>query len=480
MGNLDDECNTSDLHVFLAPVKLAGVTRRKDERDEGFFDRRPRLCRLPLLYEALHAVVAWSERTLNNYCKAAFDKHYPVSQAGIWADAVRQKNPVVFNDYATVAGKHGLPEGHAELKRLISVPVIDNGKVVMLAGVGNRANPYSAQDVDTVQLIVDAVWRIVQKRRAERELRGLSLAVEQSPESIIITDTDANIEYVNQAFVSNTGYSLAEVRGKNPRFLNTGKTPHDHYVSLWESLSKGRTWKGEFHNRRKDGSEYVVLSIIAPIRQLDGRITQYVAVEDDITDKKQSEIALKRASQYARSLIEASLDPLVTIRPDGKITDVNQATEAVTGRKRVELIGSDFSDYFTEPEMAQSGYRKVLSEGSIQATDCSPLAGDTGALMFLVVAGMIARWHHERWDGKGYPDRLAGEAIPLPARIMAVADVYDALITPRVYKTAMSHEDAVEIIHAGSGTQFDPLLVDLFLDLHTQFAEVAARIEGTT
>ena len=310
-------------------------------------------------------LVAWSERTLNNYCKAAFDKHYPVSQAGIWADAVRQKNPVVFNDYATVAGKHGLPEGHAELKRLISVPVIDNGKVVMLAGVGNRANPYSAQDVDTVQLIVDAVWRIVQKRRAERELRGLSLAVEQSPESIIITDTDANIEYVNQAFVSNTGYSLAEVRGKNPRFLNTGKTPHDHYVSLWESLSKGRTWKGEFHNRRKDGSEYVVLSIIAPIRQLDGRITQYVAVEDDITDKKQSEIALKRASQYARSLIEASLDPLVTIRPDGKITDVNQATEAVTGRKRVELIGSDFSDYFTEPEMAQSGYRKVLSEGSI-------------------------------------------------------------------------------------------------------------------
>ena len=116
----------------------------------------------------------------------------------------------------------------------------------------------------------------------------------------------------------------------------------------------------------------------------------------------------------------------------------------------------------------------------VQATDCSPLAGDTGALMFLVVAGMIARWHHERWDGKGYPDRLAGEAIPLPARIMAVADVYDALITPRVYKTAMSHEDAVEIIHAGSGTQFDPLLVDLFLDLHTQFAEVAARIEGTT
>jgi putative two-component system response regulator len=111
----------------------------------------------------------------------------------------------------------------------------------------------------------------------------------------------------------------------------------------------------------------------------------------------------------------------------------------------------------------------------VRADDRSPLAEDDHALSFLVVAQQIARGHHERWDGAGYPDRLAGEAIPLPARIMAVADVYDALITPRVFKPALPHTEAVEIIRAGRSTHFDPLLVDLFLDLHTQFAEIARR-----
>lgn len=107
--------------------------------------------------------------------------------------------------------------------------------------------------------------------------------------------------------------------------------------------------------------------------------------------------------------------------------------------------------------------------------DHSPLAGDKTGLAFLVVAGMIARWHHERWDGTGYPDRLAGESIPLPARIMAVADVYDALITPRIYKPGLPHARAVEIIRAGRGSQFDPVLVAVFEGLHVRFAEIAER-----
>jgi len=111
----------------------------------------------------------------------------------------------------------------------------------------------------------------------------------------------------------------------------------------------------------------------------------------------------------------------------------------------------------------------------VMDADISPLAGDKTGLAFLVVAGMIARWHHERWDGTGYPDKLAGEAIPLPARIMAVADVYDALITPRVYKPALSHAEAVEIIRSGSGSHFDPVLIDVFDGLHERFAEVALQ-----
>ncbi|MDZ7753143.1 MAG: PAS domain S-box protein [Gammaproteobacteria bacterium] len=115
-------------------------------------------------------LVTWSRRTLDHYCSAVHDTHYPVQQAGVWADALRRREPVVFNDYEAYPHKHGLPEGHAELRRLISVPVIEGGRVVMLAGVGNKDTDYTTMDVETVQLIASQVWRLVQRQRIGREL----------------------------------------------------------------------------------------------------------------------------------------------------------------------------------------------------------------------------------------------------------------------------------------------------------------------
>ncbi len=132
-----------------------------------------------------------------------------------------------------------------------------------------------------------AVFDVISDRkRAEQQLRKLSLAVEQSPESIVITDVEACIEYVNEAFLRNTGYDRDDVIGKNPRVLQSGRTPAATHLDLWATLSQGLPWKGEFLNRRKDGSEYVELALVAPIRQPDGRITHYVAVKEDITERK--------------------------------------------------------------------------------------------------------------------------------------------------------------------------------------------------
>ena len=111
----------------------------------------------------------------------------------------------------------------------------------------------------------------------------------------------------------------------------------------------------------------------------------------------------------------------------------------------------------------------------VQTADRSLHENVSPGLAFLVVSGQIVRSHHERWDGTGYPDQLAGESIPLAARIMALADVYDALITPRVYKAAATHAQAVEIIRAERGKHFDPVLTDLFFSMHSRFAEIAAR-----
>jgi diguanylate cyclase (GGDEF)-like protein/PAS domain S-box-containing protein len=341
------------------------------------------------------------------------------------------------------------------------------------------------------------VQDITERKQIEDSFRKLSLAVEQSPSSIVITDLDANIEFANEAFFRTTGYSPAEAIGLNPRVLKSGKTPKETYDELWATLGRGQSWTGEFINQRKDGNEYVELALISPVHQPDGSITHYLAIKEDITNRKQAEIALREshqqmysllnsmaegaygvdtdgnckfvnrsflrilgyehadevigkhihelihhshpdgspypamecrmyaayrhneevhvvdevfwrkdgiavpveyrsqpiitneviigaiatfvdiserkqaeeaaqlASQYARSLIEASLDPLVTISAKGKITDVNTATEQATGVDRGHLIGSDFADYFTDPDQARAGYQLAFLYGSV-------------------------------------------------------------------------------------------------------------------
>jgi diguanylate cyclase (GGDEF)-like protein/PAS domain S-box-containing protein len=139
---------------------------------------------------------------------------------------------------------------------------------------------------------------ITERKIAEEQLRKLSLAVEQSPESIVITNLKAEIEYVNEAFIQKTGYSRDEVLGKNPRILHSGKTSPETFAGLWEAMTQGQPWKGEFHNRRNDGSEYFEQAVITPIRQKDGSITHFVAVKEDITARKAAEERINTLAFY--------------------------------------------------------------------------------------------------------------------------------------------------------------------------------------
>ncbi len=134
----------------------------------------------------------------------------------------------------------------------------------------------------TSMIIRDVSGRI----KSEDLLHKLFQAVQQSPVSVIITNLNGEIEYVNEAFVQNTGYSTSEILGKNPRLLHSGKTPNETYLSLWRTLHDGKTWRGEFVNRRRDGSEYVEFAVVAPIIDVSGEISHYVAVQEDITERK--------------------------------------------------------------------------------------------------------------------------------------------------------------------------------------------------
>ncbi|MBE0513990.1 CHASE domain-containing protein [Sulfurimonas sp.] len=122
-----------------------------------------------------------------------------------------------------------------------------------------------------------------------QELTKLYQAVEQSPSSIIITNLDGKIEYINRAFTEITGYTKDEAIGKNPSFLQSGKTGADAYNDMWKTIKLGKTWHGEFVNKNKNGIEYIEGVKAAPIFKADGTISHYMAIKEDITDRKRSE-----------------------------------------------------------------------------------------------------------------------------------------------------------------------------------------------
>ncbi len=132
------------------------------------------------------------------------------------------------------------------------------------------------------------------KERSDRAVALLSTAIEQSPAAAVITDKNGLIRYANPKFVAMSGYRREEIAGQNPRIFKSGETPEDVYRNLWQTISVGRVWTGEFRNRRKDGSLYIVSAKISPILQKTGTISGYLAIQEDITENRRLQQQLER------------------------------------------------------------------------------------------------------------------------------------------------------------------------------------------
>lgn len=198
---------------------------------------------------------------------------------------------------------------------------------------------------------------IEQNRLKSAQLQKLSLAVEQSPSIVVITDIEGRIEYVNEAFVNKTGYSRDEVIGKNPRLLQSGKTPAGNFSALWENLSHGRAWSGEFINRTKYGQEYTEWAIVAPIKKPDGSVSHFVGVKEDITERKsmaaeldayrlhleelvqQRTYELQATEARASHILNSAADGLYGVNREGVITFINPAACSLLGHSEQTAIG---------------------------------------------------------------------------------------------------------------------------------------------
>lgn len=154
-------------------------------------------------------------------------------------------------------------------------------------------------------------------------LDQLFLVVEYSPVSIVITDPNGTIRYVNQTFTQVTGYSREEALGTNPRILKSGTLPDDFYKELWNTISSGKPWRGEFHNISKNGEPFWEIASISPLSDRSGKITNYVAIKENITYLKNIQEELRKSEERNREILEAIPDIMVRLNEKGEILDQN-------------------------------------------------------------------------------------------------------------------------------------------------------------
>ncbi|MEJ2660466.1 MAG: PAS domain S-box protein [Desulfobacteraceae bacterium] len=197
---------------------------------------------------------------------------------------------------------------------------------------------------------------ITEYKRAEESIRKLSQAIEQSPVSIVITDVEGNIEFVNATFTQITGYTYAEVLGQNPRILKSGETPADEYRQLWQTISSGGVWQGEFHNRKKNGELFREQATIAPVRDADNAITHYVAVKEDITERKKLEAQFRQVQK-----LEA-----IGLLAGGIAHDFNNILSAITGYTEISQSivepGSEVAEYLAHVLEASGRAKELINQ----------------------------------------------------------------------------------------------------------------------
>ncbi|HEX9252238.1 MAG TPA: PAS domain S-box protein, partial [Ignavibacteriaceae bacterium] len=186
----------------------------------------------------------------------------------------------------------------------LGVPFKIGGKVFGVLVVQSYDNPnaYDKRSIEILEIVAHELSLFINHKKAEEETLKLSTVVVQSPIAVVITDPKGNIEYVNPKFSEVTGYSFEEVKWNNPRILNSGLQSQEFYSNLWNTILAGKTWQGEFRNKKKNGEVYWENALISPIIDADGRILYFVAIKEDISEKKKMIQELIKAKEDAEEM----------------------------------------------------------------------------------------------------------------------------------------------------------------------------------
>ena len=330
------------------------------------------------------------------------------------------------------------------------------------------------------------------------------------------TDTKGIITYTSEAFERISGYTQKELLGQPHSIVRHPDMCKEVFKNMWSSLKKGHIWQGEVKNRKKNGEYYYVKATISPIFNEENNIIGYSAIREDITQHKKIEELNKELAIYKQHLEKKVKE--ATSHIEELIIEIEETQKEVIftmgaiGERRSEETGLHVKRVAEYSKLLAVYYGLDKKEAEI-LRQASPMhdIGKVGiadsilnkpgvltqqeyAIMkehttlgynmlksskrkILKTAAIVAHEHHERWDGKGYPKGLKGEAIHIYGRITAVADVFDALGSHRTYKKAWDEEEIFEHFKKEKGKQFDPKLVDIFLKHKDEFLDIRNKFQ---
>jgi len=224
---------------------------------------------------------------------------------------------------------------------------------------------------------------ITARKQAGAQNLLLATAIEQAAETVVITDRDATIQYVNPAFTRTTGYSRDEALGRNPRVLKSGAHDAGFYREMWTTLTAGKLWRGEITNRRKDGTLYLEEATIAPVRDASGRITNYIAIKYDVTERKRAEVALRENERTLRLFVRHAPAAIAMLDREMRYLVVSQRWMADYRLGERDLQGLSHYEVFPEvPERWKEIHRRCLA-GAVEGCAEEPFSRPDGATDWL-------------------------------------------------------------------------------------------------
>ncbi|MDQ0163209.1 HD domain-containing phosphohydrolase [Aeribacillus alveayuensis] len=309
-------------------------------------------------------------------------------------------------------------------------------------------------------------------------------------DAVIITDRNYRIIAVNKAFENITGYTKQYACGKNPRFLRSNLTKSTVYAELKKELQQGNPWSGVFINKKKSGQLWHSSITITPIKIKDS--TYYVGIFRELeTLKEGSYISREQATEMKREILKVLAISCEIRDPgiEGHLMRVQKFTEELVyfHNERCQLnLQKGYMNNIINASILHDIGKAGIPEGILykpgplthyeqMIIETHPLIGvdmldkiskdielDLLQKSFAIARNVIL-YHHEKWDGTGYPYKLKGNDIPFEARIISIVDVFDALISRRSYKEAWPMEKALDFLKENSGKHFDPELVESFI-----------------